>query len=117
MALCPAHDDRLASLHVSLGTNGRVLLKCYAGCETNDVREAAGIPWPDLFPSEEKGGGLPRETVYVYERGGKAVCRVVRTRHRDGGKRFYQQRPGPDGTWVNNVQGVEPPLYRVDALL
>ena len=31
-ALCPAHVDRRNSLSIAQGNDGRVLLKCHAGC-------------------------------------------------------------------------------------
>jgi len=51
IAKCPAHDDRKPSLSISEGNDGRVLLKCLAGCDTNDVLAALGMAWPDLFPT------------------------------------------------------------------
>jgi len=50
MACCPAHDDSNPSLSISLGEDGRVLLKCYAGCATEDVVRAMGLKMSDLFP-------------------------------------------------------------------
>jgi Toprim domain len=38
MARCPAHEDREPSLSISNGENGRLLLKCHAGCEFADIR-------------------------------------------------------------------------------
>lgn len=49
-ACCPAHDDSNPSLSISLGDDGRVLLKCYAGCATEDVVRAMGLKMSDLFP-------------------------------------------------------------------
>jgi len=51
MAHCPAHQDRVASLSISEGADGRVLLRCFAGCEVSDVLAAAGKDLADLFPS------------------------------------------------------------------
>lgn len=48
-ARCPAHDDRTPSLSVSNGNDGRVLLRCWAGCETLAVLRALGLSWSDLF--------------------------------------------------------------------
>lgn len=49
-ARCPAHEDRSASLSVSEGTDGRVLLHCFAGCGAADVVAALGLTLADLFP-------------------------------------------------------------------
>jgi len=49
-ARCPAHQDGTASLSLEEGTDGRVLLHCFAGCETKDVTAAAGLTLADLFP-------------------------------------------------------------------
>ena len=37
MCRCPAHDDNTPSLHVSEGANGKVLVKCHAGCSQESV--------------------------------------------------------------------------------
>jgi len=47
-ACCPAHDDRSPSLHVTV-TSDRVLLKCFAGCTTEQICAALGIGLRDLF--------------------------------------------------------------------
>jgi hypothetical protein len=49
-ARCPAHDDRRASLSIAEGDDGRVLLKCHAGCSTAAVLRAVGLELRDLFP-------------------------------------------------------------------
>jgi len=55
MAKCPAHDDKEASLSVTTGDDDRVLMKCFAGCSTEDVVKAIGLEMKDLFP--QRGGG------------------------------------------------------------
>jgi putative DNA primase/helicase len=37
MARCPVHDDRAPSLSISSGKDGKVLVRCHAGCEQRDV--------------------------------------------------------------------------------
>lgn len=37
---CPAHDDRHPSLSIRDGENGRVLVKCHAGCSFEVIRDA-----------------------------------------------------------------------------
>lgn len=50
IARCPAHEDRSASLSVGEGDDGRVLVKCFAGCEVGAVVRALGLEVADLFP-------------------------------------------------------------------
>ena len=51
-AKCPAHDDREPSLSIDEGSDGRALLKCHAGCPTDDVIAALGVTYRDLFPAK-----------------------------------------------------------------
>ncbi|WP_375679354.1 MULTISPECIES: toprim domain-containing protein [unclassified Bartonella] len=39
-ARCPAHDDRLPSLSIKNGHDGRLLLYCYAGCSFREIIQA-----------------------------------------------------------------------------
>jgi hypothetical protein len=54
MSQCPAHDDRQASLKVFWasgypGEPGKLLVHCFAGCETVYVMDALGMALADLF--------------------------------------------------------------------
>jgi phage/plasmid primase-like uncharacterized protein len=40
VARCPAHDDRTPSLSLADGHDGRLLVKCWAGCSAHDVLSA-----------------------------------------------------------------------------
>lgn len=51
LALCPAHEDHAPSLSIDEGDDGRILLHCWAGCETCDIVIALGLRWADLFPA------------------------------------------------------------------
>lgn len=50
LARCPAHEDRSPSLSVKDGDGGKILLKCFAGCETESILIALGLNFSDLFP-------------------------------------------------------------------
>ena len=50
LSRCPAHDDRSPSLAIKEGDDGRVLLHCFAGCETEDVLSAIGLEFRDIMP-------------------------------------------------------------------
>jgi hypothetical protein len=51
IARCPvaAHNDRNPSLKIGEGSDGRVLLKCWAGCEVLEIVKAIGLELSDLF--------------------------------------------------------------------
>src|SRR5580765_8743873 len=48
-AHCPAHHDRKSSLSIREGEDGRVLLKCHAGCSTKEIVAALSLDMKDLF--------------------------------------------------------------------
>jgi len=54
-ACCPAHDDKNPSLALTELGDGRVLIKCFAGCATADVLNAVGLTMGDLFPDGALG--------------------------------------------------------------
>jgi hypothetical protein len=49
---CPAHEDGTASLSISEGRDGRVLLKCHAGCDHKKIVAALGLEERDLFDAD-----------------------------------------------------------------
>ena len=53
---CPGHGDngdQNASLRVTLGGDGRILIKCRVGCPTDSVLDACSLDWSDLFQPTE----------------------------------------------------------------
>jgi hypothetical protein len=52
LARCPAHNDRNPSLSIREADDGKVLLRCWAGCKTADILAALGLRWSDLFASD-----------------------------------------------------------------
>jgi hypothetical protein len=59
VALCPAHEDRKPSLRVAAGDDGRVLVKCRAGCDFAAVVAALGLRPADLMPEEDARAWSP----------------------------------------------------------
>ncbi|MCX6620619.1 MAG: CHC2 zinc finger domain-containing protein [Acidobacteria bacterium] len=51
MACCPAHEDRNPSLHIC-EHEGKVLVKCFAGCDQADV--VAALKGRGLWPEAER---------------------------------------------------------------
>lgn len=113
-AKCPAHEDRTASLSISPGDDGRVLLHCHAGCRLEDIASAAGIEMTDLFADDTKPKQRSRivaEYDYLDEIG-ERLYQVVRLEP----KSFRQRKP-EGGGWNWSVKGVRRVLYRLPDLI
>jgi hypothetical protein len=117
-AHCPAHDDRKPSLRISEGKDGRVLLKCYAGCPTEAVLDAIGLEMKDLFPQERPASKRAHKqkivATYDYrDASGKLLFQVCRTEPKD----FFQRRPDGKGGWINGLGNTKPVLYQLPQVL
>jgi hypothetical protein len=107
-ALCPAHADKNPSL--ALGErDGKLLLKCFAGCSSEAVCAALGIELRELF----SGNGAGQQSIvaeYPYEdEKGNLLFQVVRYEP----KAFKQRRPDGKGGWHWNLGGARRVLYRL----
>ncbi len=119
LARCPAHEDNRQSLSISEGDDGRILLRCHAGCETTVIVRAMGLQMHDLFPPNQQrnGAGKPKAIIqatydYLNERG-EIQFQSVRYTPKD----FRQRRPDGHGGWIWNLQGVERVPYRLPELI
>lgn len=111
-ARCPAHDDRDPSLSVT-EVDDRVLLKCFAGCPTEDIVEKLGLEMGDLFAEKSNGR---REIVATYDyvdEAGELLFQVVRSE----GKQFLQRRPDGKGGWVWKLGDTRRVPYRLPRVL
>ena len=52
---CPVHDDRNPSLVVTL-KDGKVVMRCFAGCRNGDIVTAIGLRMADLFKWSRRRG-------------------------------------------------------------
>jgi putative DNA primase/helicase len=114
LARCPAHDDDKASLSISEGDDGRVLLFCHAGCSTDVILSAMNLSASSLFPPREPKAPRGRVVAcydYCDERG-EVLYQCVRMEPKD----FFQRRRNPDGTWTNKLGDVRRVLYRLPDL-
>ena len=66
MACCPAHQDKSPSLAIN-EADDRILVHCFAGCETSDVIAALGLTVSDLFYNKLAGGELTEGKRRKYE--------------------------------------------------
>jgi hypothetical protein len=116
---CPSHEDRQPSLSVARGRDGRVLLRCQAGCDTETVVKMVGLELADLFAAKPR---TPKREVaatyrYLDERGG-LLFEVVRFRPKAFRQRRRAQAGDPpdkvdcDG-WVWSLGSTRRVLYRL----
>lgn len=117
-ACCPAHGDTHQSLSVSVGKDGRVLLKCHAGCSTEDIVWAMGLQMKDLFvditPEQafQKQGKPQVVATYQYvDSAGQTIAQKLRR----ADKSFMWRHPDGAGGWAYNRKGVPFRLYTAGA--
>jgi len=113
VATCPAHDDKVPSLSISEGKDGKTLLHCHAGCDKAAVLKAAGLKASDLFPyTREEAARIV--AVYSYtDETGKLLFEVCRRKP----KSFFQRRPNGDGGWDYRLGDVRRVLYHLPKVL
>jgi len=115
-AHCPAHDDQKPSLTVR-EKEGKILLRCHAGCSVESIVSRLGLKMRDLFTDDRgKGQRGKRKIVneYNYEdEQGKLLYQVMRFEPKD----FRQRRPDGNDKWVWSLRGVRRVLYRLPELL
>ncbi len=51
-ARCPSHSDRTPSLSIGQGDDGRVLMRCHAGCSCKEILDAMGLSYRDLHVND-----------------------------------------------------------------
>jgi hypothetical protein len=112
-ARCPAHDDRTASLTISEGDDGRLLMYCHAGCTFEAIMKAAGVE--PAKPNGQAHGKKSRivATYDYHDATGKMVYQVVRKEPKD----FLQRRPDSNGGWIWSTKDLEKVPYRLPALV
>lgn len=67
IALCPAHGDRNPSLSMRELDDGKVLLKCWAGCSAEEIVSALGLQLRDLFPDNRPPSYRPSKRAILHE--------------------------------------------------
>ena len=107
-ARCPAHDDNHASLCISTGENGPILVNCKAGCKTPDIMAALNLKMSDLFqrspaPTQSSKPQLVAQYEYT-DLAGNIVCKKLRYSN----KSFCWLHPDSSGGWAKGRNGAAP---------
>ena len=120
-AQCPAHDDHTNSLSVSTGKDGRIVVKCHAGCSAEDICAALGLKLSDLFAEPLPHSAPPpaKRTLSAqydyYDLNGAFLYRKTRWIDENGKKSFTWSRKDSAGKWQSGRGGAKPVLYNVQA--
>ena len=113
MVRCPAHDDRNPSLHPSEGDDGRILLKCFAGCTAEQIVKAMNLTLADLMPENGRRERTVAATYDYLDESATLLFQTVRYSPKD----FKQRRPDGNGDWIWNLRDTRRVLYRLPELL
>jgi putative DNA primase/helicase len=112
---CPAHDDAVASLSVSEGRDGQTLLKCFAGCEFEDITRA--LEHRGLWKNKGNGHDRTRKASASSAPKGKLVARYA-YKHRDKTHAYYVERYADPKDFRRDPPGAKPNvLYNWPALV
>lgn len=57
IACCPSHADKRPSMTIRELDDGRVLIHCFGGCDTESILSAMGLEFSDLFPESVTSHG------------------------------------------------------------
>jgi hypothetical protein len=119
MALCPGHEESRPSLSVSEGDEGKIILKCHAGCSAATIVKSMGLGLRDLFPGNAAPLGEP-EAIYVYT---DELRTVLFEAVRFPGKKFKQRHYEPDNPdakadgYVYNLEDVRRVPFHLPELI
>ncbi len=119
-ARCPAHPDKENSLGIS-ETSDKILLNCFAGCETNNIVSALDIGLKDLFneakPTKAANDFQSKKIVAVYDYAdehGEILYQNVRFETKD----FRQRKPNGRGDGFDySLNGARRVPYRLPELI
>jgi hypothetical protein len=130
-ARCPGHEDKAPSLSVGQGDDGRILIRCFAGCPPEQIVGAMGLKMSDLMPESEPerkglGGRRPQvgdegpigrvEAVYEYPDGAGTVSHLV-ARYRTAEGKSFRPFHVEGGVWKMGAGTGPWPLYHLPELL
>lgn len=113
--LCPAHRDTSPSLSISEASNGKILLKCFAGCAAEEICSAIGLEMTALFPERDKIQEYADGRIeYIYQdEAGKPLYKKIRTED----KKFYISTYSASGMWEKGLKCNQRVLYHLPEVL
>ena len=117
IARCPAHMDQHQSLSIGVGSDGRILLTCFAGCDTEEIVEAMDLTMKDLFVEQPKTE-IDYPVYYYTDEKGNVLAKKERWQSQKKGFTWY--RPDSAGEWIKGLgdgaDKLKMPLYNLKAI-
>lgn len=117
IARCPAHMDQHQSLSIGVGSDGRILLNCFVGCDTEEIVEAMDLTMKDLFVEQPKTE-IDYPVYYYTDEKGNVLAKKERWQSQKKGFTWY--RLDSAGEWIkglgDGVDKLKMPLYNLKAI-
>lgn len=108
MAKCPCHDDKKASLSITQ-ENNKILLHCFAGCNSEDIVNSIGLTMKDLFiKKKEKEMAILEKEYYYTDENGNKLYKCMRYNP----KKFVQAK-FVNNNWFFDMNNVRYVLYNL----
>lgn len=110
-AKCPHHEDSHNSFGITSGDDGKILVKCFAGCEFDDIVKSMGLEISDFMGDNSSQPFYRNEemqTTYRVETNQGTVEHVRIPK--PGGKDYMYKLNGRNG--LNGMKVSELPLYK-----
>lgn len=117
-ARCPCHDDAKASLSISTGKDGKLLVYCHAGCSGETIlkyiRDMNIVTFDTNKKTTKAKQTLGKETaIYSYvDRFGNELYQKVRYEPKD-----FRCRVQVAGQWKYSLSGVAKVLYNLKSIV
>ena len=111
----PAHEDQTPSMTMRPSDDGqRLLIRCHAGCSVDDILDAKGLTFKDLFIGDSVSTRSRITHTYPYmDENGNELFQVCRMEP----KTFRQRHKGDGGEWEWNMNGVRRVLYNLPLII
>ena len=105
---CSAHNDSKPSLSITEEDN-KILIHCFAGCDTKDILRAVGLQEKDLFNNSSKNINSKVIKEYYYtDENNKPLYKVMRFEPKSFAQAKYN-----NGNWVFKMTGVRYVIYNL----
>jgi hypothetical protein len=119
--ICPSHHDRNRSLSVR-EIDGKILIKCFAGCDIRDIVSDLGIEMKDLFEESAKNGisaeqAVPRRRIAeIYEYTDEKENLLFQSIRYEP-KGFAQRKPDDNGGFIYSLENTRQVIYRLPEVM